>query len=49
VRKSSSEEDGKKRPEIEKPVCDVCGRIMLERHCKIVCLSCGYQRDCSDP
>jgi len=31
------------------PVCDLCGRRMLERHCKLVCVLCGYQRDCSDP
>jgi hypothetical protein len=29
--------------------CDLCGGTALERHCKIVCLNCGYQRDCSDP
>jgi len=22
---------------------------MLNRHCKLLCLQCGYQRDCSDP
>jgi len=31
------------------PVCELCGGPAMERHCKIVCLSCGYQRDCSDP
>jgi carbonic anhydrase/acetyltransferase-like protein (isoleucine patch superfamily) len=31
------------------PVCELCGGPLMERHCKIVCLSCGYQRDCSDP
>jgi len=30
-------------------VCDLCGAGMVERHCKLVCTSCGYQRDCSDP
>jgi hypothetical protein len=30
-------------------VCDICGSPMLERHCKILCPICGYQRDCSDP
>lgn len=30
-------------------VCDICGSPMLERHCKILCPNCGYQRDCSDP
>ena len=29
--------------------CDVCGAPMLDRHCKLVCTACGYQRDCSDP
>jgi hypothetical protein len=29
--------------------CELCGGAVLERHCKIVCLNCGYQRDCSDP
>jgi carbonic anhydrase/acetyltransferase-like protein (isoleucine patch superfamily) len=30
-------------------VCERCGGRMLNRHCKLVCLNCGYQRDCSDP
>lgn len=30
-------------------VCDLCGGPMLERHCRLVCTRCGYQRDCSDP
>jgi hypothetical protein len=29
--------------------CELCGGPTLERHCKILCLRCGYQRDCSDP
>jgi hypothetical protein len=29
--------------------CELCGGRTEERHCKIVCLNCGYQRDCSDP
>lgn len=29
--------------------CELCGGEVLERHCKIVCLNCGFQRDCSDP
>ena len=29
--------------------CDLCGGPMLNRHCKLVCKTCGYQRDCSDP
>jgi carbonic anhydrase/acetyltransferase-like protein (isoleucine patch superfamily) len=35
--------------EASAPVCELCGGPLMERHCKIVCLSCGYQRDCSDP
>jgi len=31
------------------PTCDVCGAPMYERHCRIICPRCGYQRDCSDP
>ncbi|MGD8321801.1 MAG: gamma carbonic anhydrase family protein [Gemmatimonadota bacterium] len=30
-------------------LCDLCGAPMLDRHCKLVCTRCGYQRDCSDP
>jgi hypothetical protein len=29
--------------------CDICGAVMLEEHCKLRCLVCGYTRDCSDP
>lgn len=29
--------------------CDICGTPMLNRHCKLVCTQCGFQRDCSDP
>ena len=29
--------------------CELCGGPTLERHCKIICLNCGFQRDCSDP
>jgi carbonic anhydrase/acetyltransferase-like protein (isoleucine patch superfamily) len=29
--------------------CEICGGPVLERHCKVLCLDCGYQRDCSDP
>jgi carbonic anhydrase/acetyltransferase-like protein (isoleucine patch superfamily) len=31
------------------PVCERCGGCMVDRHCKLLCLNCGYQRDCSDP
>lgn len=30
-------------------ICDVCGKEMLEIHCKIICPRCGFIRDCSDP
>lgn len=33
----------------EGEVCELCGGPTYERHCKIVCLTCGYVRDCSDP
>ena len=29
--------------------CDLCGALMLNLHCKLVCTHCGYKRDCSDP
>lgn len=29
--------------------CDLCGAVMIESHCKLICPACGYQRDCSDP
>jgi len=31
------------------PRCDLCGGQMIDRNCKLVCATCGYQRDCSDP
>lgn len=31
------------------PSCELCGGPVLERHCKVLCLNCGFQRDCSDP
>lgn len=34
---------------IVKPKCDLCGTLMLEWHCRMMCPMCGYQRDCSDP
>ena len=30
-------------------ICEICSGQMLERQCKIICLNCGYTRDCSDP
>lgn len=29
--------------------CDLCGYVMLNLHCKLICERCGYKRDCSDP
>ena len=29
--------------------CDVCGLVMLDLHCKLRCVNCGFMRDCSDP
>jgi 8-oxo-dGTP diphosphatase len=29
--------------------CWVCGGPVIKRNCKIVCQSCGFTRDCSDP
>jgi hypothetical protein len=29
--------------------CWVCDGPVAKRHCKIVCLRCGFTRDCSDP
>jgi hypothetical protein len=30
-------------------VCEICGTVMYDHNCKIVCPNCGYKRDCSDP
>jgi ribosomal protein S27AE len=30
-------------------VCEICGTLMYDHNCKIVCPNCGYKRDCSDP
>lgn len=29
--------------------CDICGVSMLDLHCKLRCVNCGFMRDCSDP
>ena len=29
--------------------CDICGFLMLDVHCKLICRNCGFMRDCSDP
>jgi carbonic anhydrase/acetyltransferase-like protein (isoleucine patch superfamily) len=41
--------EGVERAATEPQRCERCGGEMLERHCKLVCVGCGYQRDCSDP
>lgn len=28
--------------------CDICGSIMEERNCKVICKNCGNRFDCSD-
>jgi len=29
--------------------CELCGTVMFDHNCKIICPNCGYKRDCSDP
>ena len=29
--------------------CWICDGAVTKRHCKIICLACGFTRDCSDP
>lgn len=36
-------------PEEQVFLCDLCGNVMLNLHCKLICERCGYKRDCSDP
>lgn len=36
-------------PDAPRIVCERCGTVMFDRHCKVVCPNCGYLRDCSDP
>jgi 8-oxo-dGTP diphosphatase len=36
------------RPE-DDTTCWMCGAPAVKRHCKIVCMTCGFVRDCSDP
>lgn len=36
------------RPE-DDTYCWLCGAAVENRHCKIICLACGFTRDCSDP
>jgi hypothetical protein len=46
---SAGRSDGGKAAKNGTLVCDLCGAVMFERHCRILCPACGYQRDCSDP
>ena len=41
--------EGIGRPEASGPSCELCGGPTTEVHCKIICLRCGFKRDCSDP
>ena len=34
---------------VDDTYCWTCGGAVEKRHCKIICLSCGFTRDCSDP
>jgi hypothetical protein len=36
-------------PHSEGDRCDLCGASVISLHCKLVCIRCGYKRDCSDP
>ena len=40
---------GHEKGEEEVYLCDLCGAVMLNLHCKLICAQCGYRRDCSDP
>ena len=37
------------RPNLAVAECAVCGGPTYELHCKIICRTCGFTRDCSDP
>lgn len=39
----------RKTPSPSGEECEVCGTEMYGLHCKLVCPTCGYRRDCSDP
>jgi hypothetical protein len=36
-------------PRADDAECWVCGAVVVDVHCKIVCRNCGFTRDCSDP
>lgn len=29
--------------------CDICTAPMISFNCELICLNCGFRRDCSDP
>lgn len=33
----------------DETLCDLCGRLMIEWHCELMCTNCGFRRDCTDP
>jgi len=33
----------------EEERCWVCGGVTIHYHCRIICMHCGFMRDCSDP
>jgi len=35
--------------EVSDEECELCGTEMFGLHCKLICPTCGYRRDCSDP
>jgi len=45
--RSTAEQDAHRRTHAVP--CDICGAPMQEHHCKLVCHSCGFIRDCTDP
>ncbi len=48
-RPGQTDEKSSAGPEQPRWTCDICGTVMLDTHCKLKCLACGYTRDCSDP
>ncbi|HIG98301.1 TPA: hypothetical protein HA231_02675 [Candidatus Woesearchaeota archaeon] len=32
----------------EPECCPRCGFFMVEAHCRVACVNCGYLRDCND-
>jgi hypothetical protein len=40
---------GREKGQEDVYLCDLCGAVMLNLHCKLICERCGYRRDCSDP